>query len=83
VTCPSCAHALQHPRSCEFWNGCLGCETRQLAHSPSFFDSVQAETLTPAYRSALQFVFGGDWVAGHAKVKAAAKLIAEAPKEKA
>lgn len=40
-----------------------------LAHSPAMAESAKAEALMPAYRSALQHLFGEDWKEGHERVK--------------
>lgn len=67
--CPDCQRAETNPRTARFTATCRECTARSLAQSPAFFDSARSEALTPTYRSALQFFFGGDWKAGHEMVK--------------
>lgn len=58
-----------------------------LAHSPAMAESAKAEALLPAYRSALQHLFGEDWKEGHERVKKWAERLnprqAAAPKDAA
>jgi hypothetical protein len=40
-----------------------------LAQGPWFREAMEAEALTPRYRTALQSVFGEGWKTGHESVK--------------
>lgn len=69
MSCPACTEAMRSPHSGMFQADCQDCTARALAHSPICFEAAQAGAITPAYRDALQFAFGEDWIAGHARVK--------------
>lgn len=69
ATCEPCTRAEANPRSGIYQTGCKECESRMLAHSPAMAESAKAEALLPAYRSALQHLFGEDWKEGHERVK--------------
>lgn len=68
--CSACIIAAVNPRTGRFNVGCFACEARSLANEPAFFESVEAESVTPAYRARLQMVFGDRWKEGHASVRA-------------
>jgi hypothetical protein len=71
IPCPACADAEAHPRTSGMYRrDCLECAARMLAHAPQHFESRKAGVMTNAYRDALQHIFGNDWLAGHARVKA-------------
>jgi len=70
MTCDACAEAEQNPRTSRFHAGCRCCGARALAQGPQHFTARSSRTMTPAYRDALQALFGADWVDGHAHVKA-------------
>lgn len=69
MSCWGCDSAKAHPKSGYFASDCDECSARSLAQSPSFHDSLQSESMTPAYRSALRYIFGERWIEGHAKAK--------------
>lgn len=74
-SCPACAKAELCPTTGLMQAGCMGCEARGLARSPSFYEAAKAEAMTPQYRGALWALFGEKWQEGHELVKAwAAKL---------
>ena len=70
MTCPDCTAAQTNPH----WGGlhasCEGCKVRALAKGPAFWDAKRVGRMVPSYRKALETVFGGEWEAGHVKVKA-------------
>jgi hypothetical protein len=67
--CPACKQAESNIRTGHFNADCLDCIARSLAQSPTFFDSMNTDTITPTYRSALWAFFGEHWREGHEKVK--------------
>lgn len=73
--CSACIIAAVNPCTGRFNVGCFACEARSLANEPAFFESVEAESVTPAYRARLQMVFGGQWKVGHAAVRAWSEAI--------
>ena len=67
--CPACTEALAN-RWCGMYHAdCRECSARALSHSPMYFAADSADAMTPAYRDALQALFGADWIDGHAMVK--------------
>lgn len=75
--CPACAQAQSNPRTGHFHAGCPECEARALAASPQFFNAARESGFTKDYRDLLERVFHENWQAGHARVKAWARLMAE------
>jgi hypothetical protein len=73
--CPSCAAAEADPLTGRYHSGCQDCAARMLAHGPQHHEAMLAAAFTPAYRSALQAVFGGEWMEGHRLVRAWSKRI--------
>lgn len=69
-TCTACTEARANAWSGAYRADCLECSARALSHSPTHFAAAQAGAITPAYRDALQAVFGDDWKAGHERAKA-------------
>lgn len=69
MSCPYCLAAASDPMTGLFHADCTGCKARSLAKSPAFFDSIRANSFTPAYRNALRAVFGQHWREGHEQVK--------------
>ncbi len=67
--CHACQEAQRNRFSGAYHANCRECSARALSHSPQFHDAQRAGVLTPAYRDALQAVFGDDWQAGHERVK--------------
>jgi hypothetical protein len=74
--CPACGTAEANPDTGYYRANCQECAARMLAHGPEHFDAMAAAAFTPAYRSALQAVFGGGWMDGHVRVRAWSKRIA-------
>ncbi len=74
MTCTACADFAANRLSGSYRKGCLECDARQLAQSPLFWESSKAGNITQAYRSALDKIFGKDWLIGHANVKRYAGL---------
>lgn len=70
MTCKDCAAARTDPHWAGYLAGCRGCSVRALATGPVFFGAAQAGEITPAYRSVLQALLGGDLKAAHKEVKA-------------
>lgn len=70
MTCPDC----QKAQTIKHWGGyhanCHGCKVRSLACGPAYFTAMQANAMTPGYRSALQVMFGENWKQAHEEVKA-------------
>jgi hypothetical protein len=56
---------------------CPECSARSLAQSPSFFDSERDGRLTKTYQTALRYVYGDNWQAGHRKAQRWAERIKE------
>jgi hypothetical protein len=70
MNCPACTEAEAHPlTSGAYISSCKECAARMLAHGPQHYESRKASVMTPAYRDALQHIFGSDWQKGHARVK--------------
>jgi len=69
MNCPGCAIAETNPHTHVVYANCRACDARSLATWPEFHESVAAECITPAYRSALQPVFGNGWKEAHAEVR--------------
>jgi hypothetical protein len=68
--CQACAEAERNPNTGMYHADCRECSARALSASPQHFAASQAGALLPAYRDALQAVFGDGWKAGHERVKA-------------
>lgn len=70
MSCPDC----QKAQTVRHWGGyqanCRGCKVRSLASGAAYFTAMEANAMTPNYRSALQNAFGQDWRAAHEEVKA-------------
>jgi len=75
MSCPDCAAAQTNPHHGGLHASCQGCQVRALASSPGFWESGESGALTPAYRAALESVFGAGWSAGHERVKAEHKRL--------
>ena len=75
MSCKDCTEAES-----KSWHGfsarCRGCHIRSLATCLPFFQSQQCSQITPAYRAALQKLFGDSWQEGHTEVKAEKQRIA-------
>ncbi len=70
MTCSDCIAAKTNPHHAGFHARCEGCQIRALASGPEFFDARRFGTFLPGYRKALEAMFGKEWEAAHAKVKA-------------
>jgi len=75
--CEFCELAEANPRSGAYTAWCSGCKARALAHGPMYFESAQANVLTPSYRDALRSTFRDQWREGHEAVKAWAVKLAK------
>ena len=69
MECRPCAEAEANPATHSFTSGCMECSARALAHGPVYWAAAKAETLTPAYKTALQAIAGDGWQALHTRVK--------------
>lgn len=78
MTCDACDRAQVNVETGRFNAGCTECTARALAGGPLYHASALADTLTPAYRDALQSLFGANWKHGHERVKHHAALIVAA-----
>lgn len=84
MTRPSCAIAEKDPLTGHYHgayegqSACQECQVRALAHCPERFGAVVGRGMTPAYKAALQVVFGDAWEAGLQRVKAWARRIEKA-----
>lgn len=75
MSCPNCVQAVAKPHWPGYTGTCRGCTLRAMANSPAFFTATQAAAITPAYRSALQAMFGEEWQEAHQEVKAEAERL--------
>lgn len=80
MPCEACLRAEVNVQTGRFNAGCSECTARALAGSPLYHEAARAETLTDAYRNALQTMFGANWKHGHDRVKHYAGVIAAARK---
>ena len=71
TACTACAAAQRDRHSAHYRNSCLGCQTRALAKSMTFFHAKRRGSISHEYRNALLAIFG-DVTSGHAAVKAEA-----------
>lgn len=84
MTCPSCAIAEKDPLTGHYHgayegqSACQECQVRAMAHSIDHVRAQDMRKITPAYKAALQVVFGDSWEAGHMRVKKWARRIDEA-----
>lgn len=79
--CTACADAALDPHTGSYQASCDECAARALANGPLFYEAAASDTLTPAYRSALQRVFGEAWKNGHWRVKHWAQQIQNATRK--
>ena len=70
MTCTACEAAERNPHCGHFNAHCDDCTVRAVALSPQHLEAKKAGQITPTYRAMLEKVFGADWQAGHARVKA-------------
>lgn len=77
MSCPNCTAAQTIKHWAIYHSACHGCKVRALAGSPAFFEAIQANALTPRYRSELQANFGQHWRNAHEQVKAELKRMKE------
>ena len=70
MSCEHCASAQKDADWAGYQARCRGCQVRALANGPAFFESARAHKITPAYRGALEKLFGADWQASHREVRA-------------
>lgn len=77
MTCTNCEQARTTKHWAVFQADCHGCKVRALAGSTAFFEAIQANALTPRYRSELQANFGQHWRNAHEQVKAELKRMKE------
>lgn len=76
MTCPSCLIAESDPLTGHYHGAfegqaaCQECQVRALAHGPGRARTVAVNQMTPAYKAALQAVFGDDgWEEGAKRVR--------------
>ncbi len=69
MTCRSCIEAEANPKTHSFASGCTECSARALAHGPIYWAAAKVDTLTPAYKTALKALGGGEWKELHERVK--------------
>ena len=69
MTCKACDDFARSPISGMYFANCMDCQARMLSQGPWFREAMEAEALTPRYRSALQSVFGEEWKTGHQMVR--------------
>lgn len=69
MTCQDCTQAQTDKHWPIYQADCRGCKVRSLAYGPAYFTAMQANAMTPGYRSALQSLFGEDWKKAHEEVK--------------
>lgn len=81
--CVGCRLAESDPHTHVVYMACRSCDARSLATWPEFRESVAAECITPAYRSALQRVFGQGWKEAHTEVRRWAERMKSTPKKAA
>lgn len=67
--CTACTAARANRWCGQYRHGCAGCTARLIAGSPAYAEAAKANTLTPAYRSALQDAFGAEWLEAHKLVR--------------
>lgn len=70
MTCKDCAAASTDVNWAGYTADCRGCSVRAVATGPVFFGATLTGEITPAYRSVLQSLLGGDLKAAHKEVKA-------------
>ena len=70
MTCPNCQQAGTTAHWPIFQADCHGCKVRSLATGPAYHTAMKSNAMTPGYRSALQDLFGVDWLKAHDEVKA-------------
>ncbi|MEO8807917.1 MAG: hypothetical protein ABI433_17690 [Burkholderiaceae bacterium] len=81
MSCDACDRAATNALTALFNVGCFECTTRALAGGPTFFESAQADAITPAYRGSLQAMFGAEWKEAHQAVRKWHERITEAKKK--
>lgn len=69
MSCTACSIAMTKPRIDLFTVGCVSCKARALAATGAHEESAEAKKITPAYKAALEAMFGDDWQAGAAQTK--------------
>lgn len=73
MSCPDCETAKT-----QLWRGyqadCKGCQARQLAEEPAFYNADKAGALTPEYKTAIKALFGDAWKEAHAEVRKWAEI---------
>lgn len=75
MTCTYCDEAKKRPHVGMYNSWCRSCKARALCQSPTFHEAIQSNTITPAYRHALQVYWGEQWKAGHEETKAWASIL--------
>ena len=74
MACPSCTAAERTPNKDGFEDDCRSCKARALAATGAHLESEERKGITPAYRQALEKMFGAEsWRDGHELVKGWAK----------
>jgi hypothetical protein len=70
MTCTACEQAKENRWCGAYHAWCLECSARALAASHEYWQANKDGRFTAAYRQALHSIFGEQWEAGHARVKA-------------
>lgn len=70
MSCEHCTEAQTDANWPGYQARCRGCQVRAMANGPAFFESAQAQRISPVYRTALEKLFGKDWQASHREVRA-------------
>jgi hypothetical protein len=75
-TCQTCLEAEKNAACHSFNDACQHCAERHFAHLQIFFESRKAQSITTAYKAALDRRFGAEGAAAaHENVKVWAKRI--------
>jgi len=69
MSCEHCASAQKDADWAGYQARCRGCQVRAMANGPAFFESALAQRISPAYRKALEKLFGKDWQTSHREVR--------------
>ena len=69
MTCGACERAQANPARDDYTSGCESCQARALAAIGAHIESQALGSVTPAFRDALERVFGDGWKAHAAAVR--------------
>lgn len=82
MTCRACTAAEQSPRIDKWVNGCPGCQARAAACVGSHIAEVPGQPMSRKFKRVVQELFGDNWQAGAADIKAWAEKIRRHEKER-